>query len=34
MVFHAQIESDLPPYAGSEIPLEYRQHWVFMELQL
>jgi GNAT superfamily N-acetyltransferase len=25
---------DRPPYDGSEIPPEYRQHWVFMELEL
>jgi len=25
---------DIAPYEGSEIPVEYRMHWVFMELQL
>ncbi|MGO9308058.1 MAG: GNAT family N-acetyltransferase [Spirochaetia bacterium] len=25
---------DIPPYSGSEIPVEYRKHWVFMELNL
>ena len=25
---------DRPPYEGSEIPPEYHQHWVFMELDL
>jgi GNAT superfamily N-acetyltransferase len=25
---------DIPPYEGSEIPTEYRTHWVFMELPL
>ncbi len=25
---------DIPAYAGSEIPEEYRRHWVFMELAL
>jgi GNAT superfamily N-acetyltransferase len=25
---------DIQPYEGSEIPAEYRKHWVFMELQL
>lgn len=25
---------DIPPYEGSEIPEEYRRHWVFMELEL
>jgi ribosomal protein S18 acetylase RimI-like enzyme len=25
---------DIAPYKGSEIPVEYQVHWVFMELQL
>src|SRR5271157_5200410 len=25
---------DIAPYSGSEIPVEYRKHWVFMELNL
>ncbi len=25
---------DISPYAGSEIPVEYQKHWVFMELNI
>ncbi len=25
---------NIPAYDGSEIPVEYREHWVFMQLQL
>jgi len=26
--------NDIEPYEGSEIPEEFKQHWVFMEMQL
>jgi GNAT superfamily N-acetyltransferase len=33
-LYHAFGFRDIQPYAGSEIPLEYQPHWVFMELSL
>ena len=33
-VYRSHGFTDIPPYEGSEIPPEYRKHWVFMELKL
>ena len=33
-VYRAAGFRDIPPYEGSEIPIEYQKHWVFMSLRL